>query len=139
MPIRDNKRITCWLYTIGVDAGKATIMANLKVQEPGPKYCHFNRHPDAGYDLNFFNGLLSEKLVLTHTRRGDRWAWEKLPGHNRNEAPDCRDYANAGLKIINPDMDAIELRLQGLEEKPKAPQQRRQRPRHNRADAFDDW
>ncbi len=109
MPIRDNKRITCWLYTIGVDAGKATIMANLKVQEPGPKYCHFNRHPDAGYDLNFFNGLLSEKLVLTHTRRGDRWAWEKLPGHNRNEALDCRDYANAGLKIINPDMDAIEL------------------------------
>lgn len=137
--IRDNKRITCWLYTIGVDAGKATIMANLKVQEPGPKYCHFNRHPDAGYDLNFFNGLLSEKLVLTHTRRGDRWAWEKLPGHNRNEALDCRDYANAGLKIINPDMDAIERRLQGLEEKPKAPQQRRQRPRHNRADAFDDW
>ena len=65
VPIRDNKRITCWLYTIGVDAGKATIMASLKVQEPGPKYCHFNRHPDAGYDLNFFNGLLSEKLVLT--------------------------------------------------------------------------
>ena len=52
---------------------------------------------------------------------------------------DCRDYANAGLKIINPDMDAIELRLQGLEEKTKAPQQRRQRQRHNRADAFDDW
>ena len=75
----------------------------------------------------------------TRTRRGDRWAWEKLPGHNRNEALDCRDYANAGLKIINPDMDAIERRLQGLEEKPKAPQQRRQRPRHNRADAFDDW
>ena len=71
--------------------------------------------------------------------RGDRWAWEKLPGHNRNEALDCRDYANAGLKIINPDMDAIERRLQGLEEKPKAPQQRRQRQRHNRADAFDDW
>lgn len=139
VPIRDNKRITCWLYTIGVDAGKATIMANLKVQEPGPKYCHFNRHPDTGYDLNFFNGLLSEKLVLTHTRRGDRWAWDKLPGHNRNEALDCRDYANAGLKIINPDMDAIERRLQGLEEKPKAPQQRRQRQRHNRADAFDDW
>ena len=67
VPIRDNKRITCWLYTIGVDAGKATIMANLKVQEPGPKYCHFNRHPDAGYDLNFFNGLLSEKPVsYTH-------------------------------------------------------------------------
>jgi len=65
VPIRDNKKITCWLYTIGVDAGKAAIMAGLKVQEPGPKYSHFNRHPDAGYDLNYFNGLLSEKLVLT--------------------------------------------------------------------------
>ena len=75
VPIRDNKKITCWLYTIGVDAGKAAIMAGLKVQEPGPKYSHFNRHPDAGYDLNYFNGLLSEKLVLTSTRRGDRWAW----------------------------------------------------------------
>ena len=115
VPIRDNKKITCWLYTIGVDAGKAAIMAGLKVQEPGPKYSHFNRHPDAGYDLNYFNGLLSEKLVLTSTRRGDRWAWEKLPGHNRNEALDCRDYANAGLKIINPDMDAVERRLRGIE------------------------
>ncbi len=35
VPIRDNKKITCWLYTIGVDAGKAAIMAGLKVQEPG--------------------------------------------------------------------------------------------------------
>lgn len=115
VPIRDNKRITCWLYTIGVDAGKATIMANLKVQEPGPKYCHFNRHPDAGYDLNFFNGLLSEVGAHAHAPRRPLGV-EKLPGHNRNEALDCRDYANAGLKIINPDMDAIERRLQGLEE-----------------------
>ena len=27
VPIRD-KRVTCWLYTIGVDAGKSSIMAN---------------------------------------------------------------------------------------------------------------
>ena len=43
VPIRQNKRITCWLYTIGVDAGKSLIMSSLKVQEPGPKYCHFPR------------------------------------------------------------------------------------------------
>lgn len=66
--------------------------------------------------------------MLTSTRRGDRWAWEKLPGHNRNEALDCRDYANAGLKIINPDMDAVERRLRGLEEQPKPAQQRRRAP-----------
>ncbi len=112
--IRDNKKITCWLYILGVDAGKASIMGNLKVKEAGPKFCHFNRNPDAGFDLNYFNGLLSEKLVLTHTSRGDKWSWEKLPGHNRNEALDCRNYAMAGFKIINPDMDAVERRLKGL-------------------------
>ena len=104
-------------------------------------YCHFNRNPDAGYDLNYFNGLLSEKLVLKHTSRGDRWAWEKLPGHNRNEALDCRDYAMAGVKIINPDMDAVERRLKGLEEKP-AQQRQQARPKTKRskaANAFDDW
>lgn len=138
--IRDNRRITCWLYTLGVDAGKASIMGNLKVQEPGPKYCHFSKHPDAGYDLNFFNGLLSEKLVLSHTRTGDRWTWEKLPGHNRNEALDCRNYALAGLKIINPDMDAIERRLKGLEDQQRPPAQKRQATKRSKAaDAFDDW
>ena len=140
MPIRENKKITCWLYTIGVDAGKAAIMANLKVQEPGPKFCHFNRHPDAGYDLNYFNGLLSEKLELTRTKRGDQWAWVKLPGHLRNEPLDCRDYANAGLKIINPDMDAIERRLKGLEDQPRPTPQRRPRTKRSRASNFaDDW
>ena len=139
--IRDNKKITCWLYTLGVDAGKAAIMGNLKVQEPGPKFCHFNRNPDAGYDMNFFNGLLSEKMELTRTKRGDQWAWVKLPGHNRNEALDCRNYANAGLRIINPDMDAIERRLKGLDEQKTAPKpQPKQRTRRSSAtDAFNDW
>lgn len=138
--IRDNKKITCWLYVLGVDAGKAAIMGNLKVQEAGPKYCHFNRNPDAGYDLNFFNGLLSEKLELTRTKRGDQWAWVKLPGHNRNEALDCRNYALAGLKIINPDMDAVERRLKGLDEKQAAPKPAAPRSRRSKAvDAFDNW
>ena len=138
--IRDNKEITCWLYTLGVDSGKAAIMGNIKVQEPGAKYCHFPRNPDAGYDLNFFNGLLSEKLELTRTKRGDKWAWVKLPGHNRNEALDCRNYAMAGLKIINPDMDAVERRLKGLEEKKPTPPPQRPRTRRSKAvDAFNDW
>lgn len=142
--IRDNKKITCWLYILGVDAGKASIMGNLKVKEAGPKFCHFNRNPDAGFDLNYFNGLLSEKLVLTHTSRGDKWSWEKLPGHNRNEALDCRNYAMAGFKIINPDMDAVERRLKGLDETPKSkargsPEHRKKKKQTARERVFDDW
>ena len=141
VPIKDNKRITCWLYTLGVDAGKEAIMSGLKVQEPGPKYCHFPRDESAGYDSYFFNGLLSEKLELTQTKRGNQWHWVKIPGHNRNEALDCRNYANAGLKIIDPDMAAVERRLKNLPDKPPqkpaaAKQPRRVRPA---SQYFDEW
>ena len=137
--IRNNKAVTCWLYTIGVDAGKAAIMDNLKVQEAGPKYCHFPKNPDAGYDLTFFNGLLSE--VLQPNSTGRKLEWVKLPGHDRNEALDCRNYALAGLKILNPDMDAIERRLKGLDESKEAPKpQPKQRTKRNKAaNAYSDW
>lgn len=141
VPIRENKQVTCWLYSIGVDAGKAAIMSNLKVGEPGPKFCHFPKEEAAGYDIGFFNGLLSERLVLTNTKRGTRWAWEKLPGHQRNEPLDCRNYALAGLRIINPDMDAIERRLKGVA--PPAQQQTQQAPQRRRGAARrqdnDEW
>ena len=103
--VRDTRH-KCWLYTIGVDAGKAQIMSGLKVEEPGPRYQHFPR--GRGYDENFFAGLLSEHLVLSRGTTGNRWRWEKLPGHERNEALDCRNYAMAALEILNPDWDAIE-------------------------------
>ena len=120
----------CWLYTFGVDAGKEAIMSNVRVQEPGAKYCHFPRGEFYGYDSYYFNGLLSEKLELTQTKRGNSWAWVKIPGHERNEALDCRNYALGGFRIINPDMEAVERRLKSLPEQPRpkraaAPQQRR--------------
>lgn len=137
--LKDNKRITCYLYTIGVDAGKSKIMDSLKVQEPGANYSHFPRG-ERGYDSAYFTGLLSEKLVLSHTGRGDRWVWVKLPGHQRNEALDCRNYANAALRIIDPDMDAIERRLKGNTEQPKAAvKQKQARTRRSRYLDGDDW
>lgn len=140
VPIKDNKRITCWLYSIGVDAGKETIMSSLKVQEPGAKYCHFPKGEECGYDSYYFAGLLSEKLELTHTSRGNVWRWVKLPGHARNEALDCRNYALAGLRIIDPDMAAIERRLKDMPEQKKTAEKslevRQQKPPPN---YFDEW
>lgn len=126
-----------WLYTLGVDAGKADIMAALKVQEAGPKYCHFPAGSERGYDLAFFHGLLSEKLVLKSEHGRTRWAWVKLPGHERNEALDCRNYALAGLRILDPDMDAVERRLRGIQEQP-AEKPRRKKVSRSRI-AGDDW
>ena len=132
--IRDKRR-TCWLYTIGVDAGKAQIMSSLKVQEPGPRYSHFPR--GRGYDENYFAGLLSERLVLSTTPTGNRWRWEKIPGHERNEALDCRNYAMAGLEMMNPDWDAIERSRVKQGSSPTATRARKRRSRGR--DASDEW
>ena len=132
-----------WLYSIGVDAGKAAIMAALKVQEAGPKYCHFPRDNDRGYDINFFNGLLSEKLVMKNERGRTRWVWEKLKGHERNEALDCRNYALAAFRILDPDLDAVERRLRGLDSPEKQPEVQQPKPRRSKVKRSrmlsDDW
>lgn len=130
-----------WLYSLGVDAGKAEIMGALKVQEPGPKYCHFPTREECGYDNAFFNGLLSEKLVMKTERGRTRWAWEKLPGHERNEALDCRNYALAALRVLDPDMDAVERRLRGTPTSTTDAPAKKTRPKkqRNRAVMGDDW
>jgi len=128
----DNKGIArvvgkSWLYTLGVDAGKEKIMSALKVQEKGARFCHFPKDESRGYDLNFFNGLMSE----TMTFKNGKWRWEKLPGHQRNEALDCRNYANAGLRIINPNFDHIAEMLRNpqktitVKQKPKYKKQKK--------------
>jgi phage terminase large subunit GpA-like protein len=99
---------TCWQYVIGVDAGKQIIMDNLRVQTPGSRYCHFPRRDD--YGPAYFRSLLSERLVYRPERKNP-WVWEKIPGHERNEALDCRNYALAAFKALPLDLDAIERRL----------------------------
>lgn len=142
VPIKDNKRQTCWLYTIGVDAGKELIYSSLRVQEPGPKYCHFPLEDgyNRGYDEAYFTGLLSETLVQVQTKTGRKWQWQKLPGHDRNEPLDIRNYALAAFKTLDPDLDAVERRLKGAPTPPskpaKSPAQKR---RVKRSSFAEEW
>ena len=99
---------TCWQYQIGVDSGKQIIMDNLKVQTPGPKYCHFPRRDD--YGAAYFTGLLSERLVYNDKKK-QPWTWEKIPGHERNENLDCRNYALAAFKALPKNLDEIDRKL----------------------------
>lgn len=110
-----NNRRFVYLYTIGVDSGKQQIMDRLKVQEAGPKYCHFPRNEEKGYDMNYFEGILSENLILKTDKSGrKKWQWEKVTSA-RNEALDCRDYANAAFATLHPNLDKIENYLKGIQ------------------------
>ncbi len=99
---------TCWQYQIGVDAGKQIIMDNLRVQTPGPKYCHFPRRDD--YGSAYFTGLLSERLEYDAAKK-QPWIWKKIPGHERNERLDCRNYGMAAFKVLPKDLDDIDRKL----------------------------
>lgn len=101
----------CWMYEIGVDAGKQRIMDNLRVKTPGPKYCHFPKRED--YGSSYFAGLLSERLVHDESKKHP-WVWKKIPGHERNEALDCRNYALAAFQVLPKDLDAIDRQLKVL-------------------------
>lgn len=100
---------TCWQYQIGVDAGKQIIMDNLNIQTPGSKYCHFPKRDD--YGSRYFEGLLSERLEYDASKR-QPWTWVKIPGHERNEALDCRNYAMAAFKALTVNLDAIDRKIQ---------------------------
>ena len=64
--------------------------------------------------------------------------WEKIPGHNRNEALDCRNYAMAAFRILNPDLEAVEKRLAGIQEKPQLTR-KPAKPKRMRSNYYDDW
>lgn len=103
----------CWQYQLGVDAGKQMIMDALKIQTPGPRFCHFPINEDRGYGHAYFVGLLSEHLVYKEHKQNP-WVWEKIPGHERNEPLDCRNYALAAFTALSPDLDALHRRANGL-------------------------
>ena len=99
---------TCWQYQISVDSGKQMIMDNLRVETPGPKYCHFPLRDD--YSHAYFHGLLSEHLVPEGKTR-QRWVWQKIPGHERNEPLDCRNYALAAFRVLPVNLDIKDRQL----------------------------
>ena len=103
-------------FIIGVDSGKTAIMSSTAVETPGARYMHFPRDYEAGYDMEFFRGLISEKMVI-HRRGGKAvMAWEKT--YERNEPLDCRNYARAAYKYFHWPFDKSESRLRGEEEVP---------------------
>jgi len=124
-----NNREQAYLFMIGVDTGKSWLMDRLKVEQPGPGYCHFPREDGRGYDDKYFKGLTSEKRVMRYKMGRAYFAWElKDKGeHKRNEALDCRNYATAAIEITELPLKRPEDRQQKTAEAPARHRKRRKR------------
>lgn len=134
---------TCWQYQLGVDSGKEIIMDNLRVQMPGQKYCHFPKRDD--YGSAYFAGLLSETKVYDPNKK-QPWSWKKIPGHERNEPLDCRNYALAAFKALPKNLDEIDRQIKAASgvRVPAPPSAnitppKRRPAQHSRQKYYDDW
>jgi phage terminase large subunit GpA-like protein len=96
------------LWIIGVDTAKEQFYANLRIEEPGPSYCHFPERPM--YEEEYFAQLTAERTI-TKKRNGFPYrVWEKR--RDRNEALDCRVYALAAFEATRIDMEAARRSLE---------------------------
>lgn len=104
------------LFLVGADEAKLTVMRRLAQPLPGPGYCHFPVERDEQY----FKGLTCEKLVVRYVKGQPVREWHK-PDRARNEPLDCRSYALAALKIMQPSFKRLAEKINAL--RPKAGEQ----------------
>lgn len=103
------------LFPIGVDSAKELLYSRLKINEPGPGYCHF---PTTRSD-EYFRQLTAEKLVVRYHKGFARREWVKA--RPRNEALDCRVYAMAAFGILNLNINSLADRQLMVKENPPEP------------------
>lgn len=91
-------------WNVGVDQVKLWLMRRLDMTKPGSGYCHF----PLARDQEYFEGLTSEKLIRSFKDGVAKEAWKKTRA--RNEPLDCRVYAYAAVRWLNPVYEVIQKR-----------------------------
>ena len=113
-----NNREHAMVIPLGVDDAKQRIYDRLQLKEPGPGFMHFNR----SVDLTYFNGLTSEKRVITRDKKGGfpTVVWKLKNEKLRNEPLDLTVYGLAAIRFLNPNFKAIRANLDKRAEEEKA-------------------
>jgi len=105
-------------FRLGTDTAKGIIMGRLAMEEPGPGFYHFTRHPDGNQGEEFFLGLTAEESHPVKMRNGfTKQEWSLRDGR-RNEPLDCAVYALAGLYHLRPNWAALADNLKSKSTKP---------------------
>lgn len=90
------------LFPVGTFAAKDTIYGRLRIEEPGPGYCHFPRR----YGAEFYKGLTAEECRIKFNKGFAVREWHKPEGA-RNEPLDCRVYNLAAFASLNVNVDQL--------------------------------
>ena len=101
-PAKRNKERVL-LFTLGVSTIKGTLHTRLHAAKGEPGCCYFPLR-GRGYTESYFNGLLSERMVIKRQDGREVVRWEERDRHTRNEPLDCRVYAMGAYEILSPDL-----------------------------------
>lgn len=93
------------LLLVGTDTGKFTFYERLRIEEPGPRYCHFPDH----YVEEDFRQMTAEELRISKAKGFLQKDWFKL--RERNEMLDLNCYGIALFDLLNADMVGIAARF----------------------------
>jgi phage terminase large subunit GpA-like protein len=89
------------LFPVGTFTAKDLVMGRLRIDEPGPGYCHFPRR----YRPEYFKGLTAEEVRVKFKKGFPSREWHKV--YDRNEPLDCRVLATAALASLNVRIDEL--------------------------------
>jgi len=99
------RRSRAILRTVNVNDAKTIVFNRLRIEDPGPGFCHFPAH----YPDSHFVRLTNEEKVEKR-RAGVKvgYEWRKK---GPNEQLDCRAYALGAFAHLNPNMVRMRQRL----------------------------
>lgn len=105
----EKKKSRAILRTVNVDDAKTIIFNRLRIEKPGPGYCHFPDH----YQPEHFEKLTNEEKIEVRNKRGllTGYKWEKK---GPNEPLDCRAYAIGAFEFLGLHLGRRKLRLERL-------------------------
>ena len=114
---------------IGVDEGKTVVLRRLRVEEPGPGYCHF----PISHDDEYFAQLTAEKRVVRYQKGRPIYEWVAI--RPRNEALDIRVLNVAAFSLFAPD----EIKLPKPKKSKSTKQAVKKKKSTDNSFAPDDW
>lgn len=98
------------LVTIGTEAAKDQLLANMEIEAPGPGYMHYH----TGYSLNYFRQLTAEQAVTEYDKNNRPYrVWKEKHRDAPNEAIDIRVGNYAMLELLNPNLERLSEALKG--------------------------
>jgi phage terminase large subunit GpA-like protein len=113
--IRQRGKRPVQLFSVGVDEAKVVVAQRARIAGPGPGYNHFPEDRDP----NWFDMFTAESLRTKYLKGFPIREWHSL--RPRNEAFDCRVYALAALKILNPNIARLVKALEVEDEEIEIP------------------